>query len=105
MQQLKTFKGANMFHIIRSLVEFSFVIYQVIITLLYVYSTFPPYTVIVSNKEEFCFPVHTSDGIQFTDGPSDLGNNSTGFESFEGKVKTFAFSEDGKKFAWIADGQ
>ncbi|XP_071547528.1 eukaryotic translation initiation factor 2A [Panulirus ornatus] len=51
------------------------------------------------------FAVHTTDGIQFTDGPSNLGNNSTDFKGFEGKVKTFTFSENGKRFAWIADGQ
>ncbi|XP_045601720.1 eukaryotic translation initiation factor 2A [Procambarus clarkii] len=51
------------------------------------------------------FAIHTSDGAQFTDGPPDFGKNSTKFEGFQGKVKTFVFSEDGKRFAWIADGQ
>ncbi|KAK8746284.1 hypothetical protein OTU49_017344 [Cherax quadricarinatus] len=51
------------------------------------------------------FAVHTPEGVKFTDGPQNFGKNSTNFEGFEGKVKTFVFSKDGKRFAWIADGQ
>ncbi|KAG7176052.1 Eukaryotic translation initiation factor 2A-like [Homarus americanus] len=51
------------------------------------------------------FAVHTTDDIRFTDGAQSFGCNSSNFEGFSGKVKAFIFSENGKRFAWIADGQ
>lgn len=51
------------------------------------------------------FAIHDSNGLQFTDGPPDYNQNSTGFSGQEGKIKAFTFSEDGKRCAWIVDGQ
>ncbi|XP_068202678.1 eukaryotic translation initiation factor 2A [Palaemon carinicauda] len=51
------------------------------------------------------FAIHDSTGLQFADGAPDFGKNSTGFGGYEGKVKAFAFSENGQRCAWIVDGQ
>jgi len=51
------------------------------------------------------FAVHDSTGIRFSNGPPDFGSNSTKFEGFEGAVKSLVFSEDGRRCAWIANGQ
>ncbi|KAK3893139.1 hypothetical protein Pcinc_003034 [Petrolisthes cinctipes] len=49
------------------------------------------------------FAVHTKDDLCFVDGtPS---NNLAKSQSFEGKIKAFIVSQDGKKLAWIASGQ
>lgn len=51
------------------------------------------------------FAVHDSTGIRFTDGAPNFGTNTTKFAGFEGSVKCIAFSTDGKRCAWIANGQ
>ncbi|KAK7070867.1 Eukaryotic translation initiation factor 2A, partial [Halocaridina rubra] len=51
------------------------------------------------------FAVHDSNGLQLYDGGPNFGSNTTGFSGFEGKIKAFTFSEDGKRCSWIVDGQ
>jgi len=51
------------------------------------------------------FAVHDSTGIRFSDGTSNFGSNSSKFEGFEGSVKSLVFSVDGRRCAWIANGQ
>lgn len=51
------------------------------------------------------FAVHDSNGLHFTDGAPDFEKNSTGFDGFEGKIKAFTLSEDGKRCSWIVNGQ
>jgi len=51
------------------------------------------------------FAVHDSTGIRFSDGAPNFGSNSSKFEGFEGSVKSLVFSVDGRRCAWIANGQ
>lgn len=53
----------------------------------------------------FFLTVHNSTGIYFADGAPSFGSNTSNFDGFEGKVKSFAIADDGSRFAWIADGQ
>lgn len=46
-----------------------------------------------------CIAGHTNEGIIFSDGKTENE------EDFKGKVKIFAFSQDGSKIAWIKGGQ
>ncbi|CAL4108305.1 unnamed protein product, partial [Meganyctiphanes norvegica] len=49
--------------------------------------------------------IHDSTGVRFIDGAPNFGSNSTKFAGFEGSVKCLIFSNDGKRCAWIANGQ
>lgn len=70
-----------------------------IITVQYYYGT----AVLLTFLLYFYFSVHTKDDVSFIDGSPT--NNLTKSNTFEGKIKAFAFSEDGKKFGWITNGQ
>lgn len=54
---------------------------------------------IFKSHQIFCISGHTNGGIIFSDGKAEDN------EDLQGRVKTFIFSQDGSKIAWIKSGQ